>query len=91
LDYVLSRLTVVGAVYLAFVALLPEIWAGASSSALVFGGTSILIVVSVTIDTVQQIQSHMIAQQYESLLAKQRLRSGDNKETPKKTRRRTRR
>jgi preprotein translocase subunit SecY len=91
LDYVLSRLTVVGAVYLAFVALLPEIWAGASSSALIFGGTSILIVVSVTIDTVQQIQSHMIAQQYESLLAKQRLRSGDNKDTPKKTRRRTRR
>ena len=91
LDYVLTRLTVVGAAYLAFVALLPEIWASGSGAALIFGGTSILIVVSVTIDTVQQIQSHMFAQQYEHLLAKQQLRSSDKKEAPKKTRRRTRR
>lgn len=69
LDYILTRLTVVGAIYLAFVCVLPEfLIANMSQVSFIFGGTSILIIVSVTIDTVGQVHSHLMAQQYEGLL-----------------------
>jgi preprotein translocase subunit SecY len=77
LDYVLTRLTVIGALYIAAVCLLPEaIMASNQTSQLYFGGTSILIVVSVTMDTVAQIQSHLLAHQYEGLIKKSKLRGG---------------
>jgi len=73
IDYVLTRCTVIGSIYLAVVCLIPEfMWQNNISFAL--GGTSILIVVSVTMDTVAQIQSHLIAQQYEGLIKKAKLR-----------------
>ncbi|GAA0557440.1 preprotein translocase subunit SecY [Rhizomicrobium electricum] len=73
IDYVLTRCTVVGSLYLAVVCLIPEfMWQNNLSFAL--GGTSILIVVSVTMDTVAQIQSHLIASQYEGLIKKAKLR-----------------
>ena len=65
LDYVLTRLTMVGALYLAAVCVLPEILISRYALPFYFGGTSLLIVVSVTMDTVAQIQSHLIAHQYE--------------------------
>jgi len=74
LDYVLTRLTVVGAIYLAAVCVLPEILISRYSLPFYFGGTSILIVVSVTMDTVAQIQSHLLAHQYEGLIKKSKLR-----------------
>ena len=74
LDYVLSRLTVIGAIYLTGVCLLPVILVNAYSVPFYLGGTSILIVVSVTMDTVAQIQSHLLAHQYEGLIKKTRLR-----------------
>ena len=70
IDYVLTRITVIGAVYLAFVCLLPEILISYAAVPFYFGGTSLLIVVSVTMDTVAQIQSHLLAQQYEGLIKK---------------------
>jgi preprotein translocase subunit SecY len=73
IDFVLTRITVIGAVYVAAVCLLPEFLAG-SSGTYAFGGTSILIVVSVTMDTVAQIQSHLLAHQYEGLIKKSKLR-----------------
>ena len=80
LDYVLTRLTVIGAAYITAVCLLPEaIVAQTGRSSLYFGGTSILIVVSVTMDTVAQIQSHLLAHQYEGLIKKSRLRGGRGK------------
>ena len=72
IDYVLTRTTVVGAIYLAVVCLIPDF--ARSEIALSLGGTSILIMVSVTMDTVAQIQSHLIAQQYEGLIKKAKLR-----------------
>ncbi len=72
IDFVLTRVTVIGAVYLALVCLIPEYFQSSVSFAM--GGTSILIVVSVTMDTVAQIQSHLIAQQYEGLIKKAKLR-----------------
>ncbi len=74
LDYVLTRLTVVGAIYLSLVCLLPEILISQYGVPFYFGGTSLLIVVSVTMDTVAQIQSHLLAHQYEGLIKKSRLR-----------------
>jgi preprotein translocase subunit SecY len=74
IDYVLTRTTVIGALYLAFVCIIPEFLRTNYTSILTFGGTSILIIVSVTMDTVAQIQSHLIAQQYEGLIKKARLR-----------------
>lgn len=65
IDFVLTRLTTVGAVYLAIVCLLPELLISQYSVPFYFGGTSLLIVVSVTMDTVSQIQSHLLAHQYE--------------------------
>ena len=75
LDYVVSRLLVVGSAYLAAVCLLPEILISELSVPFYFGGTSLLIVVSVTMDTITQVQSHMLAHQYEGLIEKSRLRS----------------
>jgi preprotein translocase subunit SecY len=74
LDYVLTRLTVVGAIYLAAVCVLPEWLLTAYSLPFYFGGTSLLIVVSVTMDTVAQIHSHLLAHQYEGLIKKSKLR-----------------
>ncbi len=74
LDYVLTRLTVVGAGYLALVCILPEILRSQYAVPFYFGGTSLLIVVSVTMDTVAQIHSHMLAHQYEGLIKKSKLR-----------------
>jgi preprotein translocase subunit SecY len=73
LDYVLTRLTVIGAAYLAAVCILPEILISQYSVPFYFGGTSLLIVVSVTMDTVAQIHSHLLAHQYEGLIKKARL------------------
>jgi len=74
IDYVLTRLTVVGALYLTLVCLLPEILISRYAVPFYFGGTSLLIVVSVTMDTVAQIQSHLLAHQYEGLIKKSKLR-----------------
>jgi preprotein translocase subunit SecY len=74
LDYVVSRILVVGSAYLAAVCLLPELLIAELSVPFYFGGTSLLIVVSVTMDTITQIQSHMLAHQYEGLIEKSRLR-----------------
>ncbi|WP_300296587.1 preprotein translocase subunit SecY [Ferrovibrio sp.] len=73
-DYVLTRLTVVGAIYISAVCLLPEFLISQYSVPFYFGGTSLLIVVSVTMDTVAQIQSHLLAHQYEGLIKKAKLR-----------------
>ncbi|HEX3983666.1 MAG TPA: preprotein translocase subunit SecY, partial [Acidisoma sp.] len=73
-DYVLTRLTTVGGLYLTAVCLLPEILISDYGLPFYFGGTSILIVVSVTMDTVTQIQSHLLAHQYEGLIRKARVR-----------------
>ena len=74
LDRVLSRLTVVGAGYLAIICLLPELLISHFSVPFYFGGTSLLIVVTVTMDTMAQVQSHLIAHQYEGLIKKTRLK-----------------
>ncbi len=74
LDYVLTRLTVVGAAYLSILSILPELLISKWSVPFYFGGTSLLIVVSVTMDTVAQVQSHLLAHQYEGLIKKSRLR-----------------
>lgn len=76
IDYVLTRITAVGAVYLVIVCLLPEFLISAFAVPFYLGGTSLLIVVSVTLDTVSQIQGHLIAHQYEGLIKKSRLRGG---------------
>jgi preprotein translocase subunit SecY len=74
LDYVLTRLTVIGAAYITAVCMLPEIMTSYYKVPFRLGGTSLLIVVSVTMDTVTQIQSHLLAHQYEGLIKKTRLR-----------------
>jgi preprotein translocase subunit SecY len=74
IDYTVTRITVIGAAYLAFVCLIPEFMFYKYNLSFSLGGTSILIVVSVTMDTVAQIQSHLIAQQYEGLIKKSKLR-----------------
>ncbi len=79
LTYVLSRLTFIGALYVAFVCVLPEYIIAQNkeippSVAMLIGGMSLLIIVSVTLDTVSQIQSHLIAHQYEGLIKKSRMR-----------------
>ena len=74
IDHVLTRLTVVGALYLSLVCILPEILIAKYAVPFYFGGTSLLIVVNVTMDTVAQIHSHLIAQQYEGLIKKSKLR-----------------
>jgi len=74
LNHVLTRLTTVGAAYLALVCLLPEILISKFAVPFYFGGTSLLIVVSVTMDTVGQIHSHLLAHQYEGLIKKAKLK-----------------
>jgi preprotein translocase subunit SecY len=74
IDFVLTRLTTVGAIYLAAVCVLPEVMIAQYGLPFYFGGTSLLIVVSVTMDTVGQIQAHLWAHQYEAVIKKSRLR-----------------
>ena len=74
IDFVLTRITVVGAIYLVLVCLLPEFLISATGVPFYFGGTSLLIVVSVTMDTVSQVQGHLLAHQYEGLVKKSKLR-----------------
>ncbi|HEX9837447.1 MAG TPA: preprotein translocase subunit SecY [Alphaproteobacteria bacterium] len=74
LDYVLTRLTAIGALYLVAVCILPEILITQYAVPFYFGGTSLLIVVTVTMDTMAQVQSHLIAHQYEGLIRKSRLK-----------------
>jgi len=74
IDYVLTRITVVGAAYLAIVCLLPEILISYAAVPFYFGGTSLLIVVSVTMDTVAQVQGYLLAHQYEGLIKRSKLR-----------------
>jgi preprotein translocase subunit SecY len=76
IDYVLTRITVVGAIYLALVCVLPELLISYAAVPFYLGGTSLLIVVSVTMDTVGQVQSHLLAHQYEGLIKKSKLRGG---------------
>ncbi len=75
LDYVLTRITVIGAAYLAIICLIPEFLIARAGIPFYLGGTSILIVVNVTVDTVTQIQSHLIAHQYGDLIKKARLKT----------------
>jgi len=84
LEYVVNRILVLGSVYLVAVMLLPEILRGQFAIPFYFGGTSVLIVVSVTMDTIQQAQSHLLAHQYEGLIEKSQLRGKGGK---KRTRR----
>ena len=79
IDYVLTRITVVGAAYIAAVCLFPEVLISYAAVPFYFGGTSLLIVVSVTMDTVAQIQGHLLAHQYEGLVKKAKLRGGRRK------------
>ena len=74
LDYVVTRILVLGSGYLAAVVLLPEILRTQLAIPFYFGGTSVLIVVSVTMDTINQVQSHLLAHQYEGLIEKSQLR-----------------
>ncbi|NEY91214.1 preprotein translocase subunit SecY [Tabrizicola oligotrophica] len=81
LEYVVNRVLVLGAAYLAAVCLLPEVLRSQFAIPFYFGGTSVLIVVSVTMDTINQIQSHLLAHQYEGLIEKSNLRG--KKRAPK--------
>ncbi|MEM6898042.1 MAG: preprotein translocase subunit SecY [Pseudomonadota bacterium] len=81
LDYVVTRVLVLGSGYLALVALLPEVIRTQLNIPFVFGGTAVLIVVSVGMDTIQQIQSHLLAHQYEGLLEKSQLRRKSGRKT----------
>ncbi len=79
IDKVLSRITVLGAAYLVIICLLPEVLVSQASLPFYFGGTSLLIVVSVTMDTVAQVHGHLLAHQYEGLVKKAKLRGGKRK------------
>lgn len=74
LDYVLTRITVVGAIYLTVVCVVPEYMIAQTGIPLFLGGTSLLIVVNVTVDTISQIQSHLLAHQYDGLIKKAKLK-----------------
>ncbi|WP_188237318.1 preprotein translocase subunit SecY [Sphingopyxis sp. LK2115] len=76
LDFVLTRITVIGAAYLAVICLVPEYFIAQSGLPFYLGGTSLLIIVNVTIDTISQIQSHMLAHQYGDLIKKAKLKGG---------------
>ncbi len=90
LEYVVNRVLVVGSLYLALICLLPEITRSQLAIPFYFGGTSVLIIVSVTMDTIQQVQSHLLAHQYEGLIEKSQLRgrSGGKKRGKRNTGRR---
>ncbi len=80
LDYVLTRITVIGAAYLTFICLMPEFAISQMGiTSLALGGTSLLIVVNVTMDTVTQIQSHLLAHQYGDLIKKSKLKGARNR------------
>ena len=83
LHYIVVRITTVGALYLAAVALMPEILRAQLSIPFYFGGTSVLIVVAVTLDTMSQVQSHLVAHQYEGLLERSQLRGKKRNPTRK--------
>ena len=83
LEYVVNRVLVLGSAYLAAVCLLPEVLIAELGVPFYFGGTSVLIVVSVTMDTIQQVQSHLLAHQYESLIEKSQLRGRKRTGPPK--------
>jgi len=85
LEYVVNRVLVLGSAYLALVCLLPEILRAQLAIPFYFGGTSVLIVVSVTMDTIQQVQSHMLAHQYEGLIEKSQLRGKGAKKRGKRS------
>jgi preprotein translocase subunit SecY len=85
LDYVVNRVLVLGAGYLALVCMIPEVVRNELAITAYFGGTSILIIVSVGMDTIQQVQSHLLAHQYEGLIEKSQLR-GKRRGTPAKGR-----
>ena len=74
LDYVLTRITVIGAIYLTIVCVLPEYMIAQTGVPLFLGGTSLLIVVNVTVDTISQVQSHLLAHQYGDLIKKAKLK-----------------
>jgi preprotein translocase subunit SecY len=76
IDHILTRITAIGAIYLVIICLLPELLVGYSGIPFYFGGTSLLIIVSVTLDTVAQLQGHLMAQQYGKLLQRNSLRGG---------------
>ncbi|AGH49332.1 MULTISPECIES: preprotein translocase subunit SecY [Sphingomonadales] len=79
LDFVLTRITVIGAAYLTLICLVPEYLASRAGISFALGGTSLLIVVNVTIDTVTQIQSHLLAHQYGDLIKKAKLKGGNRR------------
>jgi len=79
IDKVLTRITVLGAGYLVLICLLPELLISQAALPFYFGGTSLLIVVSVTMDTVAQVHGHLLAHQYEGLVKKAKLRGGKRK------------
>ncbi|MFN3745755.1 MAG: preprotein translocase subunit SecY [Hyphomicrobiaceae bacterium] len=79
IDYVLTRITTIGAIYLAIVCVLPELLIAYAAVPFYFGGTSLLIAVSVTMDTVAQVQSHLLAHQYEGLIKKAKLRGATSR------------
>jgi len=83
LDYVVARILVVGSAYLVAVCLLPEVLRSQFAVPFYFGGTSLLIVVSVTMDTIQQVQSHLLAHQYEGLIERSKL-TGKNRAKARK-------
>jgi preprotein translocase subunit SecY len=83
LEYVVNRVLVLGSAYLAAVCLLPEVLIAELGVPFYFGGTSVLIVVSVTMDTIQQVQSHLLAHQYEALIEKSQLRGKKKPTAPK--------
>ena len=87
-EYVVNRVLVLGSAYLALICLMPEILRNQFSIPFYFGGTSVLIVVSVTMDTIQQIQSHLLAHQYEGLIEKSQLRGRSKKRTKRSPARR---
>jgi preprotein translocase subunit SecY len=84
LEYVVNRILVLGSLYLTAVCLLPEIIRNQFAIPFYFGGTSVLIVVSVTMDTIQQVQSHLLAHQYEGLIQKSQLRGKGGKARKKR-------
>jgi preprotein translocase subunit SecY len=83
LEYVVSRLLVLGSAYLTLVCLLPEFVRGQFAIPFYFGGTSVLIVVVVLMDLIQQVQSHLLAHQYEGLIQKSQLRGKGKKRSSK--------
>jgi preprotein translocase subunit SecY len=87
LEYVVNRVLVLGSGYLALVCLLPEVLRGQFAIPFYFGGTSVLIVVSVTMDTIQQVQSHLLAHQYEGLIEKSQLRGKGARSGKRRTKR----